>query len=78
MSAAMRLVEKVDGVVVGVAAIAVENSEGANEIKTKVKVASCIPTEEVGEEEEEERKGRNNADDWQQQIDRRFLKSWEK
>ena len=77
MSAAMRLVEKVDGVVVGVAAIAVENSEGANEIKTKVKVASCIPTEEVGEEEEE-RKGRNNADDWQQQIDRRFLKSWEK
>ena len=76
MLAAMRLVEKVDGVVVGVAAIAVENSEGANEIKTKVKVASCIPTEEVGEEEEE-RKGRNNADDWQQQIDRRFLKSWE-
>ena len=78
MLAAMRLVEKVDGVVVGVAAIAVENSEGANEIKTKVKVASCIPTEEVGEEEEEERKGRSNADDWQQQIDRRFLKSWEK
>ena len=63
MNAALRLVEKIGGSVVGVAAIAIENSPGAKEIKTKVKSVSCIPEDQAGAL-------------WQKQIDRRFLDSW--
>ena len=63
MAAAIRLVEKVGGLVVGVAAIAIENSVGAKEIQTKVKSASCIPEGRAG-------------DDWRRQIDKRALDSW--
>ena len=64
MNAAIRLVEKVGGIVVGVAAIAIENSSGAKDIKAKVKSISCIPEGEEGVQ-------------WQKQIDRRFMNSWD-
>ena len=64
MIAAMRLVEKVDGLVAGVAAVACENSWGGKDIKTKVKLATCVPQADEG------------ASEWQRQIDDRSLNSW--
>ncbi|KAG9265266.1 hypothetical protein AMEX_G21643 [Astyanax mexicanus] len=45
MKAAIKLVERQEGSVVGVAAVAIENSEGGKWIKENYKYSHCIPEE---------------------------------
>ncbi|XP_034024787.1 adenine phosphoribosyltransferase [Thalassophryne amazonica] len=45
MKAAIHLVEKLGGTVVGVAAVAIENTEGGKWIKERYKFSQCIPEE---------------------------------